>query len=261
MPRFEVSYNDKNVIFVNVKTGKADPIALIDPMTSGDAVRALQRENSARESGSRAAVSLLTEILKNPRFDGYRGVTPIHESIPKELKDAMREAEGEYMKPLFVAAHEEKGAKPATVAKLWDEYIGALRAGSSYAVAKGKVLAFYAHLGRLPVTDNGKLLSVAAIDKLLAMAKEDAQKPTAQGIAGKLVSLASQVRERTEKTEMGDPSEAIHALREMLATFEGLQREANEAALVAYEARTTGDVTAQASAAIAAAAAPAAALV
>lgn len=254
MAKFEVSFNESSIVFLNTKTGKADKLALMDAMADADAVGALERENRARESGSRASVSLLAVILNNPRFDGYKGATPIGENIPKELKDAMREAEAEFMKPLFMARHEGKGAKPGTVAKLWDEYIGALRAGSSYAVAKGKVLAYFAHCGKLPKADNGKLLTVAAIDKLLAMAKEGAEKPENQGIAGKLLKLAGDIENRTESTVMGDPATAVAALKSMLATYEGLLREAGETAMAQYQARTHGDVTQQAHAAIMAAA-------
>ena len=249
MAKFEVSYNESSIVFLNTKTGKADKLALMDVMPDGDAVGALERENRARESGSRASVSLLATILNNPRFDGYKGATPIGENIPKELKDAMREAEAEFMKPLFMARHEGKGAKPGTVAKLWDEYIGALRAGSSYAVAKGKVLAYFAHCGKLPTTDSGKLLTVAAIDKLLAIAKEAAEKPENQGIAGKLAKLAEEIQNRTESTVIGDPATAVHALKSMLATFEGLLRESQEMALAQWEAKTAGDVQ-QAAAAV-----------
>src|SRR5690606_10196928 len=136
---------------------------LLEKMDSGDAVRALEKENAARESGSRAAVSLLAVMLDNARFDGYKGKTPLTDNIPKELKDAMREVEGEFMKPIFEKQHADKGQSVATIAKKWDEYIGALRAGSSYAVAKGKVLSYFAYCGKLPFAENGKLLTVAAI--------------------------------------------------------------------------------------------------
>lgn len=250
MSKFEVSFNDKNIIFVNTKTGKAEPIALMESMDDGEAIQALAKENKARESGSRASVSLLAHILDNPRFDGYKGQTPINEALPKELKDAMREAEGEFMKPIFMAHHEAKGAKPGTVAKLWDEYIGALRAGSSYAVAKGKVLAYFAHCGKLPMADNGKLLTVAAIDKLLAMAKEGAEKPENQGIAGKLLKLAGDIENRTETTVMGDPATAVAALKSMLATFEGLLRESLEETPDSAGTPTHPDVSKMAAAAL-----------
>lgn len=242
MSKFEVSQNETAIVFLNTKTGKADKLALLDHMEQGEAVAALARENKARESGSRAAVSLLADMLDNPRFDGYKGQTPIGENIPADLKSAMREHEGEVLKPIFCKTHENKGAKPATVAKLWDEYIGALRAGSSYAVAKGKVLAYFAYCGKLPVADNGKLLSVAAIDKLLAIAKESAAKPEETGIAGKLVKLSEEIENRTESTKLGDPATAIAALKSMLATYEGIMRENAEAAQRIHEAKTPGDV-------------------
>lgn len=224
MSQFEVSVSASSIVFTNTRTGKADPLPFIDKMEESEAVGALEKENRARESGSRAAVSLLAVILDNPRFDAYKGATPIGESIPKELKAAMREAEGEFMKPLFMARHEGKGAKPATVAKLWDDFIGALREGSSYAVAKGKVLAYFAHLGKLPVCldANGKerLLSVSAIDKLLLNAKSGAKKESG-GIAQKLLELAEKIQNHDGDTwdVLGDTATGIAALEAMLSTY------------------------------------------
>jgi hypothetical protein len=242
MSRFEVTQNETAIVFLNTKTNKAEKLPLLQPMPDDEAIHALTRENKARESGSRASVSLLATFLNHPRFDGYKGQTPIGDLLPKELKEAMREHEAECMKPIFCGMQEHKGAKPATVARQWDEYIGALRAGSSYAVAKGKVLAYFAHCGKLPVADNGLLLSVAAIDKLLAIAREDAQAPEQQGIAGKLVKLSAELENRTESTKLGSPATAIAALKSMLATYEGLLREDAEAAQRIHEVKTPGDV-------------------
>ena len=237
---FEVSYNDGNVIFTNPKTSKSEKIALLDAMDTPEAIRAISSEQRAAVSASRAAVSLLAVILDNPRLDGFKGVTPIRENIPKELKEAIRELETEYLKPAFVAIHSEKGAKPATIEKQWQGFAGDLRKGGSYAVAKGKVTAYFAHCGKLPKADNGKLLSVAAIDKLLQNAKEAAGKNEDTGIAGRLLKLCAEVENRTESTKLGDPASAIASLKMMLATFEGLQRENIEAAMVKHEAQTPG---------------------
>lgn len=249
----EVSYSATHVVFVNPKNSKSEKIALMEKMDTVEAIRSLVSEQKAALSASRGAVSLLAAIMDSPRLDGYKGQTPVNESIPKELKEAIREMEVAFLKPEFEAIHATKGAKPATVQKLWDAYAKELRSGGSYAVAKGKVTAYFAHCGQLPVHD-GKLLSVSAIDKLLQNAKEAAGKPEAQGVSGKLRELAKLVQERKESTKLGDVGAAVYALKSMLATFETMLQEEAAAALVKYENTNTGNVTQQAQAAIATAA-------
>jgi len=250
----EVSYSATHVVFVNPKNSKSEKLALMDAMDTNEAIRAIVSEQKAAVSASRGAVSLLAAILDNRRLDGYKGQTPINEKIPKELKEAIREMEVEYLKPAFESLHTSKGAKPATVQKLWDAYAKELRSGGSYAVAKGKVTAYFAHCGELP-THDGKLLSVAAVDKLLANAKEAAGKPAEQGISGILRDLAEKVEKRSESTKLGDVGAAVHALKAMLATYESMLREEGQAALVKYENTNTGDVTQAAKAVIVKAAA------
>ena len=209
--KFDIAFNETGVTFVNTKTNKADKLAYCPEMGDDAALRAFLSENKARESGSVAAVNMLTRILDNPRFDGYKGQTPIGENIPKELKDAFREAEAEYMKPLFFAYHEAKGAKAPTIAKQWDIYIGAMRAGSSYAVAKGKVLALFAHLGQSPRCQTGKLLTVAAIDKILLNAKDSAGVSKKTTIADKLHEMMQTIEIRPGESvpTNGDPREVL----------------------------------------------------
>jgi hypothetical protein len=153
----------------------------------------------------------------------------LNEAVPKELKSAIRDIETEYLKPIFSAPLIEDGAKPATVEAQWQAFAMGLREGGSYANTKSRVMAYFSHMGQLPQAANGKLLTVAAIDKILQNAKEQMAKPAVnEGIAGKLVKLSAEIESRTEKTELGDYSTAIAALNSMLSTYQGLQREVLE---------------------------------
>jgi hypothetical protein len=78
------------------------------------------------------------------------------------------------------------------------------------------------------VADNGKCITVAAIDKILANEMQKVAPAVAEGIAGKLVKLSNDIANRKEQTELGDYPTAIAALKSMLATYEGLYREALE---------------------------------
>lgn len=226
---FEISYSDDAITFVNVKTNKAEKLSLFDAMPDLDAIRVVNSEIKGRDSASKASVSLLSHLLNSPRLDGYKGTCPLNEAIPKELKSAIRDIETEYLKPIFCAPLVVKKATPATVEAQWQGFAQGLREGGSYANTKSRVMAYFSHMGMLPIASNGKLLTVAAIDKILMNEKEKQAKPaTNEGIAGKLVKLSLEIESRTEKTELGDFSTAIAALNSMLDTYQGLQREVLE---------------------------------
>ena len=224
----EVSLSDSAITFVNPKTSKAESFAFVDVMADIDAIRVVNAEIKGRESVSQASVSLLSHLLDNPRLDEYKGKTPINGIVPKELKSAIRDLETEYMKPIFSAPLVEKGNKASTIEKMWQAFAQGLRDGGGYANAKSRVVSYFAVMGKLPTTDNGKQLTIAAIDKLLANEKAKLTPDADTGIAGKLVSLSLDVDKRTENTKMGDAATAIAALKSMLATYEGIHREALE---------------------------------
>lgn len=244
MSKFEVSYSDDAVTFVNVKTNKVEKLSMVDVMDDGEAIKAIRSEQNAAVSASRGAVSLLVHILNNPRLDGYKGTCPVNENVPSELKAAIRELETEYLKPLFCNPLAEKGAKPATIEKQWQDYSRGLKEGGSYAVAKGHVTKLFAYTGNLP-TRNGKLFTVAAIKKLL----ENLEKPVAEdtGIAGKLVTLELDLRK--ENSNEGDITTAIVALENMLVFYRARQLENADVAMVVQEHKPVSEITSNAIAA------------
>jgi hypothetical protein len=246
----QVSYTEDKIVFIDAK-GRSESLDMFEAMSDADAVRSIATEQKAAGSASKGAISLLAKMLDNPRLDSYRGTTAANEAVPNELKAAIREIETEYLKPIFCLYHTDKGAKPATVEKLWQAYSADLKAGGSYAVAKSEATKYFSYVGKTPICDNGKLLSVAAIKKLILNAKDGMEKKEKPGIADKLVALALELHDRTETTIIGDPSSAIASLRAMLVTFEKLQREDMEAAQVAHTLKNpVGDVATKAAAII-----------
>lgn len=235
----QVSFTEDKIVFVDSK-GRAESLDMFDAIDDKDAVRAISNEQKTAQSASKAAVSLLAHILDNPRLDGYKGQTPINEAVPSELKAAIREIETEYLKPLFCAPHIEKNAKPATVEKLWQEFSSGLKAGGSYAVAKSEVTKYFAYCGKLPKHDNDKLLTVAAVKKLVLAAKENAPEKENLGVAGKLVELSLVLSK--ENAVIGDIPTAIAALKFMLKAYESANTENAEAAQAAHEVKVVGDV-------------------
>ena len=240
MSKFDVSFSDDAVTFVNTKTNKAEKLAMLDVMDNVAAIRAIRSEQNAAVSASHGAVSLLAVILDNPRLDEYRGTCPVDSSVPNELKAAIRELETEFLKPLFIQPLLDKGAKPATAEKQWQDYAKGLKEGGSYAVAKGHITKLFAYTGKLP-KHGTKLLTVAAIKKLL----ENLEKPELEktGIAGKLVALSLELRK--ENSDEGNALQAIAALKDMLAFYTAIESENAAAAQAAHEVIIVGDVEAQ----------------
>jgi hypothetical protein len=224
MSKFTFSFNDNQVVITDAKNN-AEPLALLEKLDTLESMRAIGTEQNAAVKASVGALSLLADMLTDARFDFYKGQTPINEKIPKEFNAALREKISEYLKPTFIADKIAKGAKPATAENQWQLFAGGLNTGS-FSNAKTWASKFFCQLGKLPSLDNGKLLPLRAIIKMLENAKLPSE--TGEGIAGKLVKLSSDLESRTEKTELGDYASAIAALKSMLATYEGLYRESLE---------------------------------
>jgi hypothetical protein len=225
MSKFEVSFSDTAITFVNSKTQKAEKADLFEVMDDQKAFNLVKKEINGQEGASRGAVSLLYKIITNTtRLDAYRGKTPVNESAPSEVKAVLRELEGQFFRPMY--------PNTATGEKEYGEFMGKLKAGGSYATAKNAVVSYFAKAGKTPIYDNGKLLTVAAINKLLS--NMDRPENPKLGIAGKLVVLALEVKDFTDKTDFGDLPTGIAALKGMLATFEGLHREQLERLTAAH---------------------------
>lgn len=223
MAKKTISFTENQVIIIDDKN-KAEKLDLLDIVPDAEAIFSIRKEQKAGHKASVGALTLLSHMLDNPRFDAYKGMTPIGEKITPEFRGALRDIEVEYMKPIFVADLQGKGNTPATIEKQWQEYSLGLRQGT-YALVKSYVSKLFCHLGQLPLAENGKLLPINAIRQILANVENPKE---SAGIAGKLANLAHDVDTRGEKTDMGDYVTAIAALKSMLATYEGLYRESLE---------------------------------
>lgn len=227
MSKFTFSFNDDKVVITDAKNN-AETLELLDKLDTIESLRAIGKEQNASIRASVGALSLLAEMLSDARFDFYKGQTPINEKIPKEFNSAMRDKISEYMKPAFIADAIAKGAKPATADNLWQKYSAGLNTGS-FSNAKTWAIKFYCQLGKMPILDNGKLLPLRAIIKML----EDAKIPKEDtGIAGKLAELRDKVNNRNtkdgENDGLGDYALAVACLKDMLATYTGLLSQQDE---------------------------------
>lgn len=263
----QITFNAENIVFTDDKN-KSLTLELFEQMPDADSVKAVGRELNAQGSASKGAVSLMANILNSAALDGYKGVTEWTAPTPVELKQAMRRAEDEYIKPVFFAQHGNPSPNAGTleaqltpeqkaerkkfthVSGMYDTYMTQLRAGGSYAVARGFVLEYFAKAGQRPIAENGKMLSVAALKKILELKrKEHAAPKNDEGIAGKLVALSAELTDATDKTNVGAHATAIAALKHMLVVYETLEKAASEARTAVATGPTVAQVTADAIAA------------
>jgi len=143
-------------------------------METATAFSKLKGDVAQRGNVTRAALSCIIQILDTPRTDGYRGKGDINKDagILKELKAALRGAEETFFTPMFKKSTE------------LDTFLTGLRDAGVYATVKGVALKYFYFVGRLPCLYVGdkpvkdKMLSVAAMQKIMANMVEDKEETT-----------------------------------------------------------------------------------
>ena len=253
---FNEIISDTSIIFENVKANskgvqERKEFALTDHVDPSQVLRILHREAKTAESASAGSVSLLVDILQSTSaLDGYKGTCQHHERVPSEFNQALRSMEERFLDKLFldsdIPAH--KNMTEAQRMKAVQTELTGMRKGS-YSQARTHVANMFCKLGKLPVAPNGKLFTVAAITKMVDNALYASRGEKDNSLSAKLAAHAKALRERGESFEIGDNPTAIAALKEMLATYEGLEREASER-LTALNAGHMIDIANQASVAV-----------
>lgn len=247
--KYAQDFTETGLVMVDNK-GNKESFAYVAAIPETDAIGALQVEMRQRGDVTAAALSLMVQILDNPRFDTYKGKTPMGEKHPKELKAAIREEEEKHLKPLFMAAFMKKSKKADAAAQgaAWDSFIGELRAGGIYGNVKSRATQYLGYFGKLPCVydaeghaDKSKLLAVSAMDKLIANAKTDLPTKAEGGISDELVKLAADLS--TDKAKPGQATTALAALKAMIVKYEALQQQEAEAAQRKHELTKVGDVS------------------
>jgi hypothetical protein len=230
MAKYSFSFDENNrIIITDDATNKVkDKLTLIDHVEHAHAFKVLTQGRKADAKASDVAISLLRDVLDNPRLEGYKGKTPVNEPVPNVLKSALRELEVETFKPEFMDALIQKGQTQAQADQAWQEFKGNELNTGSYSNVKSHVVKMFAYMGQLPIAPNGKLLPLHAIKRMIEDFMQAKENPDNEGISSRLVTLASALDKRTEATKLGDYPSAIAALKSMLATYEGLYRESLE---------------------------------
>lgn len=238
--KLQVTFGADKVLFVNQKTEKAEGFSYFEHMAGKDAVAGLRKEVDGRPNVSRAALSILVEVLQHERLQGYKGKTPLTEGIPKEFKQAMREVESAHVRPLFIASF-AKTMDDGEKAKQADKYISEMWAGGVYSNVKAAVIKYFTQVGKLPCAynadgspDTGKLLSGDAINRLIENAKADARGQQSENDNGgikdkyvrRLMAFMADFKERTSDDfpSADEVRQGLNAAKALLAEFEGMER-------------------------------------
>ena len=241
--KYTISTSDTQILFTDAK-GKSEKFDFITPIAIDDSIQALRKEITARHNATAATLSIMVDLMDTPKLDSYKGITPANEGLSKEFKSAVREIEGEYLKPLFTAPLESKGNSVATIQKMWTSFIEDLRVGGVWSNVGATVRQYFAIVGKLPCVyidgkpQKDKLLSTHAMQKEIANLRTVSD-TTDKGISGKLSELMTLVNDRNEKTKLGHTGTAIAALEAMLTVFRAIDRTEQENARNAAMAKLT----------------------
>lgn len=250
MAKYSVVFGSDKVTLTPSK-GDAISFTYVEHDTMGDAIAQSKSEIAQRADNARAYLSMLCDVFSHTRVSGYAKKTPIGDKLPADFKEAIRETEVLVIKPVFVDGILAKNgmhaptdnAKPDPVwlaiiqnaDKQWGEYVGELRDGM-YARYKATCSIYFAYFGLLPCVynaddtpDTSRLLTVTAMEKLIANAKTDLEQEKNEGISLALVKLLEQVNSRNEKTVLGDIDTAIVALTSLTNAFAAIKRASDDA--------------------------------
>ena len=202
-----VTATDAGLIFIDPKDNKVVERADFEKADEPQAaIKALRAEVNARGNATRAALSLLVNVLDSTRMNGYKAMVKQNERIPAPIKSAMREAEDIYLKPLLVDSLPKSHSDQQKL-EAWDAWINELRQPGIYARVRGVCLKYFTVHGRLPCAYDAehnphkeKLLPVSAMEKL--MQNEAARNPPAtpdHSIPSEIGRLIARMAEEKEK--------------------------------------------------------------
>lgn len=230
-----ISYNDEYVIFTDDKNN-SEKLAFQTPDSPDDALRVMRKEVEMRVNASRAFTSVLLQILQNPRMETYRGKTQVGQKIPPVVMSAMRECEDEYLKPHFFAIL-PKSMKETEKHAEWDNFISELRKPGSWNTTRSNVMKYFAHMGKLPCLYHAdspvldKMLTLGAMDRILALAKQGAVGNTPDNSLGaKLEKLSTELDSKETTLTLEQTERALRAVAALATKLNALRTDLNSQA-------------------------------
>lgn len=220
------------VVKTNTTTGKVSATdtykaeKITDEKTIG---RVFSNEFKATDSKRVAALSMLVHILKDRRLEGYRGKSNPCTQLGKDLKESMRDAEKSYWAGLRDSgALTIKAKQGETPESAFQSFCTMMRDEASYKNARSWALQYFGYCGAMPCTDSGYLVPVPVMQAAIGNSKQVPKNDTT--IAGILEGVRLTLSDRKENPTGETLNRAWAACREIMATLEGLKREADELA-------------------------------
>lgn len=219
----------------NVETGKVSDLETFKAdkgFTASQVAKCIGDRVKGYGAFRAASLSACGAILTNPILATWANLGDAKVGkLTKEYKAAFREAETAYFRQLAKDGEFNAGLKLTIDANL-QKWLSTLRADSNYEAAKGMASRYHFLAGKSCVTTSGYCVPM----EVMAAEVDNMKDKTAidSSIGAQLVALATEVRNRNEKTKLVSEqcgfATVLATLREIQATFEGLQREAVELA-------------------------------
>lgn len=205
----------------NAETGKvsdAETLHSEKPIDDQAIGKVLFADFKAAPSRRIAWLSMLAQVFKNPKLDGYKGKGNRKTGkLAKEIKAAIREAEGEYLRGLVKAGHVKlkAGDNPEQV---FQEFATAIREDKNYSNAKNHVTRYFAFVGAYNATQSGYLVPVPVMQEQV---KAVLEVPDADNtVSGMLDAIKVAMDKSTIASD--DAIDSLARAKALVITLEGI---------------------------------------
>lgn len=255
--------SDKGIYKITSRNAKGDEVtrdtvATIKPMDEKDAVGYFLGLAKDAPTKRNAAVTLIGLIMKAGmgKIEGWKGSCDKTKGLPRELKSAMQEAEGDYFRQFLSGSHpqhksfmgrlpkaNDRGEPLEVGGKLNQEaqfqyFLTTVRKEPSYANAKNGCLNFFGYVGSLPYTDTGDIVPPEVMRVLVEQNRDIT--PPDTSYKARVYALYREVVAESKNPPDSDLMEIHKTLQELADHFKTLKDAAAQRATM-----KPGDVVAQ----------------
>lgn len=205
----------------NAETGKvsdAETLHSEKPIDDQAIGKVLFADFKAAPSRRVAWLSMLAQVFKNPKLDGYKGKGDRKTGkLAKEIKAAIREAEGEYLRTLVKAGHVKlkAGDNPE---QTFQEFATSIREDKNYSNAKNHVTRYFAFVGAYNATQSGFLVPVPVMQEQVKAVLEVPEADNS--VAGMLDAIKAHMDKGT--IDSNDAIDSLARAKMLVATLDGI---------------------------------------
>ncbi len=205
----------------NAETGKvsdAETLHSEKPIDDKAIGKVLFADFKAAPSRRVAWLSMLAQVFKNPKLDGYKGKGDRKTGkLAKEIKAAIREAEGEYLRGLVKAGFVKLKASD-NPEQTFQEFATSIREDKNYSNAKNHVTRYFAFVGAYNATQSGYLVPVPVMQEQVKAVLEVPEADNS--VAGMLDAIKAHMDKGT--IDSADAVDSLARAKMLVATLEGI---------------------------------------